>query len=108
MTDLPQLLWFLVAGARGGPNRIRILEALKERPSNAHQLAVFLELDYRTIRYHLRLLERHGLVTHPSPSAYGAPYFLTPYLEANFGFVAEVRARLASRPLASFGRVSPA
>jgi predicted transcriptional regulator len=96
--DIRQLLWFLIAGGRGGPNRARILEELRERPSNAHQLAAALGLDYRTIRYHLRLLERNGLVTHPSAAQYGAPYFVTAYLEANFAFLDEVRAKVAARP----------
>jgi len=53
---LRQLLWYLIAGTRGGMNRARILEALHERPYNANQLSETLGLDYRTIRHHLELL----------------------------------------------------
>ena len=52
------LLWYLLVGTRGGPNRIRILEELRQRPYNAHQLAEALGVDYRTVRHHLVLLER--------------------------------------------------
>jgi DNA-binding transcriptional ArsR family regulator len=91
---LRQLLWFLIAGTRGGPNRARIIEALRARPSNAHQLAENLGLDYRTIRHHLNLLVRNGLVTQPRGEAYASPYFLSAYLEGNYGIYEEIRANL--------------
>ena len=93
---LRQLLWFLIAGTRGGPNRARILEALHERPCNANQLSEMLGLDYRTVRHHLGLLERNGLVKQPAGKEYAAPYFLTAYLEANFAVFEEVRRRSPS------------
>ena len=89
-TAFRSLLWYLLAGTRGGPNRVRILRELQGRPHNAHQLAQALAMDYRTVRHHLRLLEKNGLVTRPSGSAYASPYELTPYLSANFHEVASV------------------
>lgn len=74
------LMWYLLYGTRGGPNRRRILEELEVRPGNAHQLASSLALDYRTVRHHLRLLERSGAVARPVGDAYAAPYELSPYL----------------------------
>jgi DNA-binding transcriptional ArsR family regulator len=88
---LRRLLWFLIAGTRGGPNRARIIEALRARPSNAHQLAEGLGLDYRTIRHHLDLLERNGLLTRPAGNAYASPYFLSEYLEGNYPIFEEIR-----------------
>src|SRR5439155_1561324 len=73
---LRQLLWFLLAGTRGGLNRARIIEALRARPRNANQLGNDLGLDYRTIRHHLHLLERNGLLKRPAGPAYAAPYLL--------------------------------
>jgi DNA-binding transcriptional ArsR family regulator len=96
-TAFRSLLWYLLAGTRGGPNRIRILEALRERPANAHQLAELLGVDYRTVRHHLKLLEQNGLVARPAGSAYASPYELTPYLAANFHEVESVRSA-ALRP----------
>lgn len=91
---LRQLLWFLIAGTRGGLNRARIIEALRVRPRNANQLGKELGLDYRTIRHHLDLLLRNGLLTRPAGDAYAAPYFLSPYLEGNFGVFEEIRRNM--------------
>lgn len=68
------LMWYLLFGTRGGPNRRRLLEALERSPANAHQLAETLGLDYRTVRHHLRILERNGAVTRPVGDAYATPY----------------------------------
>jgi DNA-binding transcriptional ArsR family regulator len=86
------LLWYLLLGTRGGPNRIRILERLETRPHNAHQLAEGLGMDYRTARHHLRILEKNGLVRRPVGDTYASPYELGPNLAAEFGIIAELRA----------------
>jgi DNA-binding transcriptional ArsR family regulator len=84
------LMWYLLVGTRGGPNRVRLLQRLHETPANAHQLAANLALDYRTVRHHLRLLERNGAVTRPVKEAYAAPYELAPYLAEHFDLVEEM------------------
>ncbi len=91
---LRQLLWYLIAGTRGGMNRARIIEALRERPYNANQLAEALGLDYRTIRHHLDLLQKNGLITRPIGDAYAAPYFLSPYLEGNYAIFEAIRDKM--------------
>jgi predicted transcriptional regulator len=68
------LMWYLLLGTRGGPNRRRLLEELRRSPANAHQLAAALGLDYRTVRHHLKILERNGAVTRPVGNAYATPY----------------------------------
>jgi len=94
---LRHLLWYMIAGTRGGGNRVRILETLRARPHNAHQLSQGLGLDYRTIRHHLDLLEKNGLVTRPAGDAYAAPYFLSAVLEANWATFEEVRRQATPR-----------
>jgi len=92
------LMWYLLCGTRGGPNRLRILRELERSPANAHQLASSLALDYRTVRHHLRLLERNGAVARPVGDAYAAPYELSPYLANCFP---EVEAFVSVRPRTS-------
>ncbi len=94
---LRQLLWYLIAGTRGGVNRARIIETLHGRPYNAHQLGEALGLDYRTIRHHLDLLVRNGLLTRPAGDAYAAPYFLSAILEANYSVFEEVSRHVPRR-----------
>ncbi len=95
------LMWYLLFGTRGGPNRRRLLEALDRSPANAHQLAAALGLDYRTVRHHLRLLERHGAISRPVGNAYAAPYEIAPatsaYLETLPDMSAPVRGRARPR-----------
>ena len=102
------LMWYLLVGTRGGPNRQRILEELRRSPANAHQLSSSLGLDYRTVRHHLRLLEQHSVVTRSVPGAYAPPYELSPYLADHFDVVQETilapaspRARRSSTRRAS-------
>ena len=94
---LRQLLWYLIGGTRGGANRACIIERLRNRPHNAHQLSEALGLDYRTIRHHLDLLVKNGLLTRPAGDAYAAPYFLSPYLEGNYAIFEEVRRQAIPR-----------
>ncbi|MFB6281961.1 MAG: ArsR/SmtB family transcription factor [Haloferacaceae archaeon] len=67
------VLWQVLAGTRGGPNRARILKALDERPRNANRLAEDLDLAYQTVRHHLDVLERNDVVT-SSDEDYGRIY----------------------------------
>lgn len=93
------LCWYLLAGTRGGPNRLRLLEALREGPGNAHQLSQALGLDYRTVRHHLQLLEHNGLVARPIGRAYASPYELAPRWREDFEELRELlaEARVSAR-----------
>jgi len=53
---------------------------------NAHQLAKFLGLDYKTIKYHLELLEKHGLVEKVG-YGYGAVWTVSKFLEKYWGLL---------------------
>jgi len=46
----------------GWDTRKKIMEELKLGPRNAYELSKTLDLNYSTIRYHLELLQRFGLV----------------------------------------------
>lgn len=87
--SIKHLLHWLIAGTRGGVNRAHIITALREEPQNANQLSGLLDLDYRTIRHHLDLLEKNRLLTSIG-NRYGKLYFLAPELEENFMVFEEI------------------
>lgn len=76
---MEKVLWYLLAGTRGGENRARIIRALRDRPRNANQLAEQLDLDYNTVRYHLDMLIDHDIAE--TTGGYGKMYFLTDRFE---------------------------
>lgn len=91
MANLKRILWHILGGTRGGPLRIRILQALVDRPYNTNQLSTLLGADYKTIQHHLRVLTENRIVAvggrkpptaqgaagdiEPRGSGYGATYF---------------------------------
>jgi DNA-binding transcriptional ArsR family regulator len=90
---LKYLLGWLIAGTRGGVTRAKIIEALQEKPQNANQLANSLEMDYRTIRHHLKLLQKNRIIT-STGDGYGKTYFLSTELEENYGIFEEIVNKL--------------
>ena len=70
------VLWHVLTGTRGGENRVRILQALDERPRNANQIAESLDLDYKTVRHHLDVLCENDVLEN-SGDDYGAVYLPT-------------------------------
>ena len=78
-----RLLWYLIAGTRGGVNRAKIIKLLNERPYNVNQLAEIIKVDYRTIRYHMDVLEENEIVT-SAGEKYGMLYFLSSKMEENY------------------------
>lgn len=91
--EVKRLLWYLFAGSRGGENRIRIIDALKERPQNMNQLADSLGVDYKAVQHHIRVLEKNNMVT-KSGEKYGVLYFISNFLEANLDSYIEVRSAI--------------
>ena len=83
------VLWQLLASARGADTRVRLPRAIDARPRNPNQLAEALEMDYTTIRHHLRVLEDNNVVT-ASSDDYGAVYLPTDQVRAHWDTVEEV------------------
>ncbi len=71
-----RLLWWLLKSTRGGPTRVRILRAILSRPLNANQLAKELEMDYTTVRHHLDVLVKNGVLESVGEK-YGAIFYLS-------------------------------
>lgn len=79
---MKRILWWLLAGSKGGKTRGRIIETLQAKPSNANQLAESLKLDYKTIRHHLEVLKDNQIIV-AEGEKYGAIYFLSDEMEKN-------------------------
>ena len=92
-SNAKRLLWYVFAGSKGGDNRIKIIDLLKERPYNINQLAEALGLDYKAIQHHIIVLEKNNLVGKIGEK-YGILYFISSYLEANIESLNEIRSKL--------------
>ncbi|AWR98888.1 ArsR/SmtB family transcription factor [Metallosphaera hakonensis] len=53
-----------VVNGKGWDTRRKILEVILQEPTTAYNLAKRLGINYSTVRYHLDLLEKTGLVSH--------------------------------------------
>ena len=94
--SLKRLLGWLIAGTKGGPTRAEIVVSLKESPQNANQLANRLKKDYRTIRHHLEILSKNGIIT-SAGDGYGTTYFLSSQMEENYAFFEEIVGKIWKR-----------
>ena len=95
MTDpnAKRLLWFLFAGSRGGDNRMKIIDLLKERPYNINQLSESLGLDYKAIQHHILVMQKNNMITKMGEK-YGVLYFISNYLEANIEAFNEIKSKI--------------
>ena len=91
-----KLLWYLFGGSRGGPNRIRIIDLIKEQPYNTNQIAEFLKMDYKSIQHHLTVLEKNNLINKIGEK-YGILYFISNYLESNIEAYNKVKLKVNSK-----------
>ena len=78
----PRRLWHLFVGTRGGIQRARLVHLLEARPFNAHELAKAVGLDYKTVRYHLKVLVDNDVLV-PSEERYGTLYFWSASMTAS-------------------------
>jgi DNA-binding transcriptional ArsR family regulator len=91
--EAKRLLWYLFAGSRGGENRIKIIDLIKEQPHNINQLAEALGVDYKAVQHHIGVLEKNNMITRVGEK-YGVLYFISNYLEANIEAFNEIRAAI--------------
>jgi len=93
---MKQLMWWLIAGMKGGINRAEIIRMLHDRPYNAHQLAEELNLDYKTVRHHIKVLEKNNLVK-SGEEKYGKMYFLSSVMEENYDVFLEIWEKIGEK-----------
>ncbi len=91
--DTKRLFWFVFAATRGGMNRIRIISYIRDTPSNTHQLAKAIRLDYKAVQHHLKNLEQNNLVTKVGNN-YGVTYFPSVLFEDGEAVFDEIVAKL--------------
>jgi DNA-binding transcriptional ArsR family regulator len=91
--SMKRLLGWLIAGTKGGVTRAEIVAVLKETPQNANQLANRLQKDYRTIRHHVEILRKNGIIT-STGDRYGTTYSLTSQMEENYALFEEIVGKI--------------
>jgi len=89
---MKNLLWYLIAGTKGGETRGKIIDLINKSPSNANKIAEILNLDYKTVRHHLKVLEKNNVITAVNKGNYGAVYFLSEIMKANLPVFNEIWA----------------
>jgi DNA-binding transcriptional ArsR family regulator len=88
-----RILWYVFAGSKGGDNRIKFIDLLREHPYNINQLAEAIKLDYKAIEHHISVLEKNNIVSKMGEK-YGVLYFVSNYFEANIDAFNEIRAKI--------------
>jgi len=96
MRAAKRLLWWILASSTGGLNRARILNELILNPRNANELSNILNLDYKTARHHIRVLEKNRLIT-SFGTGYGKTYFPSNLLEENINIFNEIWGELSKK-----------
>lgn len=89
-----RLLWYLIAGSKGGENRVKIINLLQETPLNINRMAEVLNLDYKAVQHHINVLEKNNLVSHMGEK-YGIMYFVSNYLESNIDTYKEIVSKIS-------------
>jgi len=88
-----KLLLYLFTSTRGGFTRLRIIIHLLDRPYNTHQLSQVLELDYKAVQHHMKVLQKNNMVSKIGEK-YGAIFHLSNFLEINIGALEEAIDKL--------------
>ncbi len=89
---MKNLLWWLFSGSRGGKNRVRIVNLINKNPVNTQQISNRLNLNYKTVNHHLKLLEENRLIERTNGVKYGACFFLTGKMISNYQIFEEIKA----------------
>lgn len=69
--------YWWIFGRKGGKTRTGIINLLIDRPYNAHQISEILDMSYRNIKHHLKVLQDVSFVV-KNDQKYGKIYLLSP------------------------------
>ena len=90
------ILWSIIAGTRGGINRAKILNLIKDTPMNANKIATILNLDHKTVIHHVKILSKNELVS-KDEKEYGAEYHLTEIMKKNQNVLEEIMTKIGTK-----------
>jgi predicted transcriptional regulator len=96
MDSLKNVIYWLIANSLGGYNRGRVIEDLLKKPQNANELSKNLQIEYKTIRYHLKVLQENGIITSVG-GGYGKTYFPSETFEANKHHFTEIWDKIGKK-----------
>ncbi|MGB0855566.1 MAG: ArsR/SmtB family transcription factor [Nitrosopumilus sp.] len=88
-----KLLLYLFTSTRGGFTRLRVIMLLLNQPYNTHQIAQELDLDYKAVQHHMKVLEKNNMVSKVGEK-YGALFHLSNFLEININALDEAVDKL--------------
>lgn len=88
-----RLFWYIFAGMRGGPTRIKIVDLILKRPFNMNQIGKELGLDYKTVQHHIKILMEHRIIN-SEDKKYGTMFFPSVFLEQYLNIFKEIRDKL--------------
>ncbi len=91
-----KLLLYMFTGTRGGFTRLRIIMLLLDQPYNTHRLSKELDLDYKAIQHHLKVMEKNNLVSKIGEK-YGTLYHVSNLLEYNIHALNEAVDKLEQK-----------
>ena len=89
------ILWSIIAGTRGGVNRAKILNLIRETPLNAHKISTTLNLDHKTVAHHIKILTKNGLVK-KAEKDYGAEYQLSDIMRKNQNTLEDIMQKIGT------------
>ncbi|HIQ29519.1 MAG TPA: ArsR family transcriptional regulator [Candidatus Caldiarchaeum subterraneum] len=95
MESIRRLFWWVLVGSKGGPTRMQILMLLRQGPANANQIAVKLNLNYKTVQHHLKVLEENRMIV-PEGERYNVTYRLSPELLDNIDILDSIIESISS------------
>ena len=90
------ILWSIIAGTRGGVNRAKILNLVKDTPMNANKIATVLSLDHKTVVHHVKILSKNELII-KADKDYGAEYQLTKIMKENQSALEEIMLKIGTK-----------
>lgn len=90
------MAYWLIAGSKGGRNRVRIIHALEKTPMNLNRLAEKLGLDYKTVQHHLDMLLENGFLDYAG-ERYGRVFFPSEEFKAHKGMLKDMMEKVMDK-----------